>query len=419
MNLAFQISDIITVPFGYLLDFLYQFTNNYGVSLIIFAIIVQLVLLPITAKSKKSMMKMSRLQPRIQALKEKYANDQQKQNEAIQALQKEEGVGMGCGGCLWSFVPMLILLPLYTVVRQPLVYILHESVENANLIIETIKAAEPALFSGNAYYDQVVAASNIHRFAEAIQTAIPDISERALEGINFNFLGTIDLGAIPHWKFWSAAPDWQWTWAFIGAALIPLMSAGSQVLQMWISQKMNNSVVTDDKGLQDKDTAQQSQAAQTSQVMMWTMPLMSLWIGFTVPCALSLYWLVGGVVRMVEDVFLTRHYRKIYDAEDAERLKRHMEQEALEAEKERLRAEKRAANPEGITENTSKKKLQKKLRAEEEAEKAHNAREYAARKGVVEEEEPEKQTMSGIPSRPYCKGRAYDPNRYSDQSTEE
>ena len=62
---------IINVPFGYLLDWLYQFTTNYGVALILFAIIVQLVLLPITAKSKRSMMKMSRISPRLQEIKEK------------------------------------------------------------------------------------------------------------------------------------------------------------------------------------------------------------------------------------------------------------------------------------------------------------------------------------------------------------
>ncbi len=417
MYLAFQITDIITVPFGMLLDFLYQLTNNYGISLILFAVIVQLVMLPITAKSKKSTMKMSRLQPRIQAIKEKYANDQQKQNEAIQALQKEDGADMGCGGCLWSLVPLLILLPLYQVVRQPMVYILGETLETADKIIAAMKDLDPTLFTSNAYYDQVVAAGNIAKYAAQIQEAVPEVSQRALEGMNFNFLGTVNLGTIPEWKFWS--DSWQWSWAFIGAALIPLLSTGSQILQMWISQKMNNSVVTDDKGLQDKETAQKSDAAQTSKVMMWTMPLMNLFIGFSVPCALSLYWLVGGVVRMIEDVILTKRYREIYDAEDAERLKRHMEQEALEAEKERIRAEKRAANPDGITDNTSKKKLQKKQRAEEEALKALNAKEYAAKKGIVEEEEPEKQVMSGVPERPYCKGRNYDPNRYSDLSTEE
>ena len=120
--------EFITVPFGWLLNTLYQWTGNYGVSLILFAVLVQIILLPITAKSKKSMMKMTRIQPKMNAIREKYANDQQKQQEAIQQLQKEEGVGLGCGGCLWSFVPLLILIPLYTIIREPLTNMLGASV---------------------------------------------------------------------------------------------------------------------------------------------------------------------------------------------------------------------------------------------------------------------------------------------------
>ena len=135
----------ITIPFGYLLDYLYQFTTNYGLALIIFAVIVRLVLLPVTAKSKKSTMKMSRLQPRIQELQKKYANDKQKQQEAIQQLQKEEGATMGCGGCIWSLLPMLILIPLFTVIREPITYILGESAEVSAQIISTIKELAPEL----------------------------------------------------------------------------------------------------------------------------------------------------------------------------------------------------------------------------------------------------------------------------------
>ena len=414
MLLAFQLSDIVTVPFGWLLGQLYHLLGNYGLAMIVFAVIVQLVLLPITMKSKKSMMKMSRLQPKMQEIQRKYANDQQKQNEAMQQLQKEEGATMGCGGCLWSFVPMLILLPLFTVIRQPMVYILGESAENVEQIIKIVKELEPNLFGSNNYYDQVTAAQAISKYATQIATAIPGISADTLAGINFDFLGGINLGAIPSFNVFK----WEvWNWATIGAFLIPVVSAGSQVLQMFLSQKANDSVITNDKGVQDKETAEKSQTAQQSKMMMWMMPLMSLWIGFTVPAALSLYWFVGGVVRMVEDHILTKHYRKVYDAEDAVRLQRAMEQEAIEAEKERLRAEKRAANPDGITANTSKKKLQQKQKEAEDAAKAAAAKEYAARKGIVEEEEPEKQTLSGIADRPYCKGRAYDPNRY--ESTEE
>ena len=405
--------DLIRVPFGYVLDWLYQLTTNYGLALIFFAIIVRIVLIPVNAKSKKGMMKMSRLQPRIQEIKDKYPNDQQKQNEAIQQLQREEGASMGCGGCLWALVPLLILLPLYHVVRQPIVYMLHESSDVADQIVNLIRQANSGLFGANNHYDQLVAASHLREFADAIKAAGIQASERTLEGLNFNFL-YINLNQIPNWKFWTwSNVDWN----TIGGVLIPLLSAGSQVVQMWLSQKTNDSLVTNDKGLEDKEMAKKSQANQSTKMMLWMMPLMSLCIGFTVPAALSLYWFVGGIVSMIENHFMTKHYRKIYDAEDAARLQRYQEQLAAEEEKERIRAEKRAANPEGITENTSKKKLQQKQKAEEEAARAAAKKEYDAKKGIVEEEEPEQQTLSGIADRPFCKGRAYDPHRYD--STEE
>ena len=407
---------IITIPFGYVLDLLYRLVDNYGLALILFALVVQGVLLPISAKSKKSMRKMSRITPRIQAIKDKYPNDQQKQNEEITKLQKEEGVGMGCGGCLWSLVPLLILIPLYSIIRQPIECMLHESAETAAAIVGVVKEKLPDLFSGNnAFYEQLIAASHIAEFKEEILAAGIEVSQRTLEGLNFTFLG-LNLGTVPEYRVWNTAV-WSWNWTCIGLFLIPLLSAGQQVLSMVISQRSNNSVITDENGMQDKETAQKSQSAQTGKTMMYLMPIFSLWIGFSVPASLSVYWFVGGLARMVEDFFLTRHYRKIYDAEDAERLKKYLAEEAAEAEKERLRAEKRAANPEGITENTSKKKLQKKQQQEAEAAKAAAAKEYAAKKGLPVEEAEEKTTLSGIADRPYCKGRAYDPNRYN--NTEE
>ena len=413
MFLAFKLSNLITVPFGWLLGQLYGLFHNYGVAMIIFGILVQLILLPIKAKSKKSMMKMSRVQPLIQDIQRRYANDTQKQNEMLQKLYREEGISMG-GGCLWSLVPLFILFPLFTIIREPMTYILMESQEVSAQIIQVIKEAAPEIFSRNSYYDQVTAAQAIPQFAEQLRAAIPGISEATLSGINFDFLG-INLGMIPQFNIFS--PTWAWDWAHIGAFLIPFLSAGSQVLAMLIAQKGNDSVLTNEKGIQDKEMAKKSQQNQSTQTMMYMMPLMSLWIGFTVSASLSLYWFVGGIVGTISDAIMTKHYRKIYDAEDAVRLKRYLEEERLEAEKERIRAERRAANPDGITTNTSKKKLNKQQREQEANEKAAAAREYAARKGIAAEEE-EVSCMSGIPSRPYCKGRNYDPNRYAN-STEE
>ena len=413
----FQLKDLITVPFGWLLGVLYDLTANYGFAMIIFAFLVQAILLPINAKSKKSMMKMSRLQPKMQEIQRKYAHDPQKQNAAMQQLQREEGASMGMGGCLWAFVPLLILIPLFTVIREPITYILGESAENKDLIIETIKALAPEKFGGNAYYDQVTAAGLISTYAADLKAAIPGISAETLQGINFDFFG-IDLGAIPQFNIF--ASTWAWDWAHIGLFLIPMISATSQVMQMWISQKGNDSVITNEKGIQDAEMAKKSQTAQSNKMMMWMMPIMSLWIGFTVSAGLSVYWFIGGVFRMITDPIMTKHYRKLYDIEDAERLKKALEQEAIEAEKERVRAERRAANPEGQTQNTSKKKLNKQMQLEAEAAKAAAKKEYEARRGLVDQEEPqETAVLSGIPERPYCKGRNYDPNHYGRKATEE
>ena len=408
MFLAFKLSDIVTVPFGWLMGWLYQVTNNYGIAMILFAVCVQMALLPLTAKSKQSMMKMSRIQPQMQEIQRRYANDQQKQSEALQKLQQDEGVSMG-GSCLWSLIPMFILIPLFTVIREPITYILGCGSEVSAQIVELLRNLAPQAFGTNVAYAQVTAAQLIPQYAAEIQALIPDIKETVLHGINFDFLG-INLGNVPTFAFWK----WEaYDWATIGLFLIPLLSAGAQIVQTKIMQKQNNSVITDKNGVQDEEMAKNSQANQTSQSMMLMMPLMSLMIGFSVSAGLSIYWFIGGVVRTIQDVILTARYRKIYDAEDAIKLQRKMELDAIEAEKERIRAERRAANPEGQTQNTSKKKLQKAEAARLAAEKAAAVREYNAKHGVVEEESPKNEALSGIPERPYCKGRAYDPNRYN------
>ncbi len=405
--------EFIQIIFGYVLGWLYQVTTNYGAALILFTVVLKLVLLYPTMKSKRSTMKMSRLTPQIQYIQKKYENDRQKQSEAMQALYKAEGVSMG-GGCLWSLVPMLLLFPLYAIVRQPITYILHESLATTGDIMNVIKGAQPELInSANSFYEQMIAAPLLPQFAESIKDLATNPA--TLEGLNFSFLG-IDLAAVPSINIFA----WDsYTWSNIGLFLLPLLSAGSQVLTMVVSQKMNNSVVTNSKGVQDKEAAKESQAAKNNKTMMFIMPIMSLWIGFTIPGAMSVYWLAQGLISMLVDMALTRHYRKIYDAEDASKLRIALEEEERQMEKERIRAQRRAENPDGITANTSKKKLQEAKRKEQEAARAAAAREYAEKHGVTVEQAIEKLPMSGVKDRPYCKGRAYDPNRYNQNKTEE
>ena len=390
------LSDIIRVPFGYLLDWLYTFTNNYGLALILFSLIVKLVLLPMSVKSKKSMLKMSRLSPQVKALEAKYGDDKQKYQLAVQQMYKEEGVSMG-GGCLWSFIPLIILLPLYYVIREPITYMMHNSRSISEAIVAFIQASGENL-GKNSYYAQLAAAGHIGDYMEELKS-LAVTANANLQAMNFQFLG-IDLAAIPTFRFWDCEG-----WSEIGLFLIPVVSAGLQAASMWISQKMNNQVATNADGEQDADAAKT--ANQTNATMMLMMPLMSLWIGFSMPAAISIYWIAQAVFGAVQDYFLTKHYRKVYDEEDAVKQEIAAKRRAEEAEKERQRALRREQNPDGITDNVSKKKIRQ--QEKEAAEKAAKA--YEARKNPVQESE-EKKPLSGDPERPYSRGRAYDPAHY-------
>ena len=385
-----SIWDLIQVPFGMLMGLLYNLTRNYGAALILFTVALKLVLLYPTMRSKRSTMKMSRLSPQIAFIQKKYENDRQKQAEATQALYKAEGVSMG-GGCLWALVPMLLLFPIYAVVRQPMYYMLDMGWDAINEICTGLGLAD------NNFYREMVAAG---------QSGL----------INFSFFG-IDLAATPQYNIFNSAV-WAWDWAHIGLFLLPVCSAGSQILTMLISQKMNNSVVTNEKGVHDEKAAKEANKNSSTKTMMYVMPIMSLLIGFGMPAAMSLYWLAQGLIGTAIDVVLTKHYRKIYDAEDASKFRAALEEEARQMEKERIRAERRAANPDGITQNTSKKKLQQNKQKEQEAAKAAAAKEYAEKKGISFEEAEKKAPLSGVESRPNCKGRAYRADRYSENTEE-
>lgn len=402
MILAFSLMDIIRVPFGYVLEFLYNLTSNYGVALILFSLIVKLLLLYPSAKGKKNMMKMSRMAPQLKKLEKKYGDDKEAYQRAVVALYKEEGISP-TGGCLWTFLPLLILIPLYTVIREPMVYLMHLSMEQAEAIVEVIQAGGIDL-GKQEFYHQMIAASHIPNFLPQIREALPELADVALEGINFSFLG-INLASVPDVKFWAFE---AYNWANIGLFLLPVFSALAQLLSSLLTQKLNSSVASNERG--EKDKASADAVNQTSKALIYMMPLMSLWIGFVMPAALSIYWVAQAVFSTLQEVVFTAVFRKGYDEEDARRQEIALQKAMEEAEKERIRAQRRAENPDGITENTSKKK--QKLKQRELADAA--AREFAAKQRAALGLEPEEEDLplSGIPDRPFCKGRAYKPDRY-------
>ena len=390
----------ITKPFAWLMVWFYNLTSNYGVSIILFALVVNLILTPFMAKSKKSMMRTSRLQPRIQELQRRHEGNQQKLNEEMQKLYREEGINP-MSGCLWSLIPFPILIALYSVIRQPITRMmfaaesvvtdLQEFFVNAGLY--TVPAKADA-------YSEITMTRLAHLNWDRVQSALAGKLDKLLD-IDFSFLG-LDLGMKPEWNFF-AHTDWSdvsvWLPA-LGLFLIPFISA----FLSWVSMKVSNAA--------NPQTADaQTQASMKSMNIM--MPLMSVWICFIMPAAMGIYWIANSVFGMTRDYILTKIYKRQLDKEDAERIAarsaREKELEEKRLETERLRAE-------GKTEknaNTSKKKIQANEKQKSDERKAALEKaERAARRerlGIADNEIP----ASQVGNRRYARGRAYVPDRFT------
>lgn len=400
---------VILVPFAWILRMLYMLVQNYGVALILFSLVIKLILLPVNMKSKKSMMKTTRLTPKLKALEAKYAGDQLKYQQEMTKLYKEEGVSP-MGGCLWTLIPLFIMIMLYGVVRQPLTHMMGLSAEEIASVVEYLNA-QGIVYAGGAY-DQVFYASFVRDHFEAIQSIVPGIID-----INFNFLG-LDISQIPDWKIIFSGV--ALSWANIGLFLIPLISGGMNLLTSKLANKLNGSVATDDKGKQMDAAASMN---SSMKMMLWMMPLMSIYIGFIMPAGISVYWTAQAVFNMIQEVWLTRRYRKIYDAEDAEKAARAAEEEALEAERVRRREELKAGGEIKQNPNTSKRKRknQEKAMAVPTVEGKLSEEEREELKKMQEEvAEQRRKALAGeiLAERPYSRGRAYDPDRYSKNLSE-
>ena len=398
----------ITKPFAWLMLRLYDWTGNYGLSIILFALAVNLILLPFMAKSKKSTMRTTRLQPMIQELQTRHAGNQQKLNEEMQKLYREEGINP-MSGCLWSLIPFPILIALYSVIRQPLTRMMFIAEEAAaalqDFFINKGWYVVPA--KADAYYE-IKLAGIVHEHWSELQEAIAagegvlsGVDLTRLKDIDFGFWG-MDLGSVPNWKFWTFDFSSSKIWLpALGLFLIPVIST----LLSWLQMKVGN--------MSNPQQDAQTEASMKSMTLM--MPLMSLWFCFIMPAAMGVYWIANSVFGMVRDYFLTKIFKKQIDEEDAERTAARQARER-EIELKRLETERRHA--EGTSEknsNTSKKKIQANEKQKSTERKAALDREdRAARREMLGIEDPEI-PASQVGNRRYARGRAYDPNRFGIQ----
>ena len=361
---------IILMPFAWLLMFFYDLFQSYGVALILFALVIKLVLFPFSLKGKKSMIQMNLLSSKMQRLQKQYGKDRERYNLEIQKLYEKEKVNP-MSGCLWSFVPIIFLMVLYGIIREPLTYLMNVPSD----MIETV--AEVTGVANTGTYPQIAMLKAIADPAvlEQVKAALGDAGA-GLFSMNVDFLG-ISLAEIPKLNFWSSGLSW----GSVGLFLLPLVSVGISTLSMFVSMKTNQ---------MNRGGEQNEQMAKTNRTMMIFMPIMSLWIGFTVPAGLSVYWIAQYIFTIFQELICGKLLKKDYEEARAAAAKREQE----EKEEEKRRKEEARLERQRRLEEEKKNRGKKKPKKLEPTEP-----------GINRED-------SRIGIRAYARGRAYDPNRF-------
>ena len=391
---------IFLMPFALLLKFFYDFFQSYGIALILFALIIKLVLFPFSLKGKRSMIQMNLLSGKMQQLQKQYGKDRERYNLEVQKLYEKEKVNP-MSGCLWSFIPILFLMVLYGIIREPLTYFMGLTMEQIQLIAQELDWQTVAVSSGwvtpaameklvqqvadgkltsvfqNGAYNQMYLASMINPDnLAALQALLGDAGSK-LFVMDFSFLG-INLANIPKWNFWTAG----FSWASIGLFLLPLVSVGISLLSMQVSLKTN----------QMNNQAQDETMAKTNRTMMIMMPLMSLWIGFMMPVAMCVYWIANSLFSVIQELIAGKILKKDYEAARAAAAER----ERQEKEEEKRRKE--------------EARLERQRRLEEE--KKNRGKKKPGQKKSDSDQPGIRKSDSRVGMRTYARGRAYDPNRF-------
>lgn len=377
----------ICVPFAWLVRLFYNLTNSYGVALILFTLVIKLIMLPFQMKSKKSMMRMSRVSGQMQDLQKRYAKNQAKLQEEMQKLYEEEGVNP-MSGCLWSLIPFPILIALYSIIRQPITHfmmlskdVLQTVVQSAadagvnltNIVMMDKATGTPALKDGLyqlASYGQI----NLVKAVQEMGLSTPE----GWFDMNYNFLG-LDLTATP----WEYVKNFTFTWAVIGVILIPILAGLSQFVFSKLTMK----------------TQPQADAAGGASMksMMYMMPLFSVYIAFVMPAALGVYWIAQSVFSLIQEAILNKTLSAKMEAEEEARF------QARQADRQKRMEEAR------IQERQRQQDEQKKQTLREKQQAAQAAKAVKAAKAATSTTE-----AGRVGDRPYARGRAYKADRYDE-----
>ncbi len=289
---------VITPLFGTVIGWIYKYIcfENYMFTLVIFALFIKILLFPFGIKQQKNSIKQAKLRPMETIIRRKYAGrkdqkSQQKMNEEIMALYQSENFNPA-SGCLPLLIQMPVLFGLYSVIVNPLTYISGLGKEIVSVLtnvfgtasnydINVIKAitdmgssVKPAVI--NSINEQLVAANITNIDAVGVIDKIVNLKS------NFSILG-IDLTVNP-------------TFALNIYIIIPILTFVFSFFSSKIIRKFTYQ-------------PQQNQEMSGSMAMMdWMMPLLSVWISFSVPAAIAIYWIIQNVLSAVQQIILYKMY---------------------------------------------------------------------------------------------------------------
>ena len=194
-----SIFDFISVPFGYVVRFCYSFTHNYAIALLIFAVLIKLLLLPLSIKQQKNQVMQAKLRPKEMAIRQKYAGrednvtKQKVQQEVMELYQREKFNPMG--GCLPMAVELIIIWALYSVITSPLKYLCQLSADVITAITEKITE-----LGGAANMSQIKMVTFIRENFQSFTSILPEgFTENSLPDFRSIF-GHLDLGQTPALK---------------------------------------------------------------------------------------------------------------------------------------------------------------------------------------------------------------------------
>lgn len=309
---------------GKLMNGIYNFMDsvfdvqNIGVCIIIFTVIIYTLMIPLTVKQQKWSKMSAVMNPEIQKVQKKYAgkSDQAsmlKQQDEMNAIYEKYGTSL-TGGCLPMLIQMPILFALYPViqnipkyvdgVRSVYMPVVEQimSIDGFQKIMEAIGEAKPVLMSASSYdYSQAETLVNVlYKFQDSTWQVLVDkmpslegivASTTATMGHINNFLG-INIGETPWTMLTSALKPFSIV-GIILAIIIPVAAGLSQ----FISIKLQPQPEADPN----------NQMANSMKTMNYTMPLFSVFLGFTLPAGLGLYWAVSAIVRCVQQLIINKY----------------------------------------------------------------------------------------------------------------